>query len=145
MLNTACQPCYTGPVQHLTVAKAHPKKERDETPTALGLRILRCRTERHLTQDQLAAKLGVTKGAVSQWECGKTKNLKLVHIFKLSDALDVAARWLAIGEGQMQRPKVHPDAVSARIDELAHRIAGLPESEQELLLKVFDRRGSGRD
>lgn len=145
MLNNDCQPCYTGRVRHFRVAKARPRKERDETPTALGLRIRIRRAEKHLTQQQLATKLGVTKGAVSQWERGNTKNLKLAHLFKLSDALDVAARWLAIGDGLMQRPKVHPDAVSERIDELAHRIAGLPESEQELLLKVFDRRGAGRE
>lgn len=37
----------------------------------IGKFIALCRKEQHLTQEQLAEKLGITSKAVSKWECGK--------------------------------------------------------------------------
>lgn len=34
----------------------------------LGRRIAECRKEKHFTQDELAARLGVTPQALSKWE-----------------------------------------------------------------------------
>ncbi|RCL01983.1 MAG: putative transcriptional regulator [Candidatus Tokpelaia sp. JSC189] len=39
----------------------------------LSERIKQARKDARLTQDQMAEQLGITKGAVSQWEAGKTK------------------------------------------------------------------------
>ena len=59
----------------------------------LGKRIMQCRKQLHLTQDQLADKLGVTAQAVSKWEnnqsCPDIATLpKLASIFGITtDAL----------------------------------------------------------
>ncbi len=47
----------------------------------------------------LAAAVGVTPSAVSQWLSAKTKNLRPEHLFSVADALGVEARWLATGTG----------------------------------------------
>ena len=66
----------------------------------LGSRIRDRRGELRLTGEQLAKKARCTKSAVSQWESGDTKNLKLENFFAVADALEVEPRWLASGKGQ---------------------------------------------
>lgn len=56
--------------------------------TALGQRIRHARTNAGLTTDQLADRVGVTRGAVSQWEAGiaapaADKQLKLASALRL--------------------------------------------------------------
>lgn len=65
----------------------------------LAERIIARRRELGLQQSHLAEVAGVSESAVSQWEKGKTKNLKLEHLFAIADALKVHARWLALGQG----------------------------------------------
>lgn len=71
----------------------------DEGSTALGQRIRATRIERKMTQEALAAASDCTKGAVSQWEKGNVKNLRMERLFRVADALGVYVRWLAIGTG----------------------------------------------
>lgn len=73
--------------------------EKDEGLTALGLRIRSERELRRMTQEQLADKANCSKGAVSQWEKGNVKNIRLERLFLVADALGVTARWLATGKG----------------------------------------------
>lgn len=79
------------------------RRENQEGSTALGLRIKNARSEKKLTQQQLADKSHCTKGAVSQWEKGNVVNLRLERLFEVADALGVEARWLAIGVGPRYR------------------------------------------
>lgn len=65
----------------------------------LAERIAERRRELGLYQADLADAAGVSTAAVSQWERGETKNLKLEHLFAIADALKVQARWLALGQG----------------------------------------------
>lgn len=64
---------------------------------ALGSRIKAARQERGLSQAALAARLGVTRPAVTQWEGGRiepdSENLR-----NLAAALDVDFGWLAQGD-----------------------------------------------
>ena len=62
--------------------------------STVGGRIHAARVAKGLTMDQLAGLIGVSKGAVSQWESGKIKDLSADNLLKLSDALEVAARWI---------------------------------------------------
>lgn len=71
----------------------------DRSTVTLAERLAARRRELGLRQEDLAEAAGVTKQAVSQLECGQTKNLKLDHLFKIADRLKVHARWLAIGQG----------------------------------------------
>lgn len=63
----------------------------------IGDRIRQCRIARGMTQQQLADAVGVTKGAVSQWELGGTKNVKLDTFLKLIAALHTTAEYLVTG------------------------------------------------
>lgn len=65
----------------------------------VGTRIRQEREALGLTQTEVGAAAGVTKGAVSAWENGNTKNLRLENLFAIADKLCVSARWLAIGDG----------------------------------------------
>ena len=76
------------------------RRESQEGSTALGLRIKKSRTDKGMTQTELATKADCTKGAVSQWEKGDVINLRIERLFKVADALGVDARWLATGQGE---------------------------------------------
>lgn len=62
--------------------------------STVGGRIQAARIAKGLTQDQLAKKIGVSKGAISQWEANTIANLKAPHLMRLADTLEVSARWL---------------------------------------------------
>lgn len=64
----------------------------------LGKRIKHYRTQAGLTQDELGKRVGVTASAISGWERDETKNLRLKHLFKAADALDVLPETLALEE-----------------------------------------------
>lgn len=65
----------------------------------LGYRIERRRSALGLTQADLARRLDLSPAAVSYWETGATKSIRLDHFFALADVLECSPRWLATGEG----------------------------------------------
>lgn len=65
----------------------------------LGHRIERRRAALGLTQADVARRLGISGAAVSLWETGTTKSIRLDHFFALADLLNCSPRWLATGEG----------------------------------------------
>lgn len=68
----------------------------------MGERIRMARAAAGLTQSEFARKVGVSKGAVSQWENGDVKNLRLPNLFAIEDATGFSARWVALEEGPVQ-------------------------------------------
>jgi transcriptional regulator with XRE-family HTH domain len=64
----------------------------------IGDRIRQCRNARGMTQLELAEAVGVTKGAVSQWELGGTKNVKLSTFLRLVEVLHTTAEYLVSGQ-----------------------------------------------
>ena len=73
----------------------------DKKPTpGLASRLRSVRSEKQLTQEKLAQLIGVSKGAVSQWELGDVTRLGYERVFRLADVLSVEPRWLALGEGE---------------------------------------------
>jgi transcriptional regulator with XRE-family HTH domain len=63
----------------------------------MGDRIRQLRSARNMTQDQLAKAVGVTKSAVSQWEDGSSKNLKLPTFLLVLEVLGTDANFLIFG------------------------------------------------
>jgi transcriptional regulator with XRE-family HTH domain len=63
----------------------------------MGDRIRQLRHARKLTQEQFAQAVGVTKSAVSQWEDGSTKNLKLATFLMVLEVLATDAEFLIYG------------------------------------------------
>jgi|SRR6185503_589506 len=66
----------------------------------MGDRLKRLRVARGLTQPEFAKQVGVTKSAVSQWEDGSTKNLKLEVLARVLDVLNTDLQYLVWGENR---------------------------------------------
>ncbi len=81
-------------------------------PPEIGARIRAARRERGLTQDGLAAAVGVSRSAVAQWETGRAGQLTQ-HLAALAVALGVGEEVLLHG------PASRAPALPANGDELA--------------------------
>jgi len=55
----------------------------------VGELIKQARTEKGLTQEELADKVGVKKSAVAKWENGRVSEIKRSNLKKLSEALSI--------------------------------------------------------
>lgn len=64
--------------------------------SAIGEKIRRLRTERGLSQKELATLIGVTAGAVGNWEAGTRETVRGEALFKLADALGVGVEDLLV-------------------------------------------------
>jgi transcriptional regulator with XRE-family HTH domain len=53
------------------------------------------------TQAELARVCGISTAAVSKWFSGRTRDLRLDHLFAVADRCQVDGRWLATGRGKM--------------------------------------------
>lgn len=62
--------------------------------STVGGRIHAARISRGLTQDQLAKRVGVSKGAISQWEANTIEKLTAPNLLKLAAVLEVSPHWL---------------------------------------------------
>jgi phage repressor protein C with HTH and peptisase S24 domain len=60
-------------------------------------RIHDLRLANNLTQQQVADYCGVSRVAVSKWESGNTKDLRMAHLFKLAKLFRVSAEEIALG------------------------------------------------
>lgn len=63
----------------------------------MGDRIKLLRQAKGLSQSQLADRVGVTGGAISQWENGATKNIKLQTFLALCEELGTTPHYLIFG------------------------------------------------
>lgn len=52
-----------------------------------------------LRQQDVVMRGGLSQSSLSFVQSGKTKSLSMENIFRLADALECDARWLALGEG----------------------------------------------
>jgi transcriptional regulator with XRE-family HTH domain len=82
------------------------------TPETIGARIRAQRHLRHLTQDELAAKVEVSRSAVAQWETGRTGQIT-GNLQRIADALEIGVEYLVYGDDK------HAPAELRQGDELA--------------------------
>jgi len=66
----------------------------------LAQRIVHARNNKGFSQAQLAAMIGVSRGACGQWERGVTAP-SVMNLSRLAWVLDVHFEWLATGRGEM--------------------------------------------
>lgn len=66
------------------------------TAQDIGTRIREARLDRGLTQDQLAAEVGVSRSAVAQWETGRTGQVT-GNLSRIAMALEVNVEHLIYG------------------------------------------------
>ena len=83
-----------------------------DSPIEIGRRIRAARRDRGLTQDALAAAVGVSRSAVAQWETGRAGQFT-AHLAGIAGALEVGVEFLMHGAD----PRA--PALAAPADELA--------------------------
>lgn len=66
-----------------------------------GRRLRQAREAKHLTQGQLAKKMGTSHATVSNWENGKTKTVRAELLLKAANALNVKVDKLFYGIDEM--------------------------------------------
>ena len=74
--------------------------------STLAERISSARKERGLSQEKLAERLNISRGACGHWERG-TAAPSTQHLFLLSQILRINLNWLLTGEGNMEQVAVN--------------------------------------
>lgn len=106
----------------------HPTQRPPSDDTArmdLGQRLEWAIDRRGTNLVELATACEVSPGAVTQWVNGTTKNIRINHLIKAADFLDVSIRWLGSGEGPVtdtdQVLREIPGDLRADIEKLIER------------------------
>lgn len=81
----------------------------------MGDRIRRLRVAKNYTQEQFGKLVGVSKSAVSQWEDGSTKNIKLVPFLKAVDVLGTDVLYLIHGDSRAPTGASSPSGSRLRV------------------------------
>ncbi|MEQ8263260.1 helix-turn-helix domain-containing protein [Pseudohaliea sp.] len=97
---------------------------------SLGENLRRLRIDRGMTQGELSNKSGVGLGQISKLERNKA-DPTLSTLYKLMTALDCSADRLL-----MDKEK---SGLSAVLKEQFERVSGLPEGDQETLIRIMDK------
>ena len=64
-------------------------------------RVRTARRKAGLSQEALAAQLGIKRSAIANWECAEGGGLTVGNMIKLAKISQVAFEWLATGRGPM--------------------------------------------
>lgn len=100
----------------------------------IGERIVRLRKERNLSQLQVANAAQVSRVAVTKWESGATKNLKLENLLAMCDLFGVSAEELISGIETVTQ--VHQD----RATYIAKSNQVSVNNEERLLLTAYRKK-----
>jgi len=65
----------------------------------MATRVRVARQRAGMTQSQLAARIGVSRGAVANWEVSERPRPKASHLVEVAITTDVSVEWLATGRG----------------------------------------------
>lgn len=87
-------------VKHAIAIDTYTQEMEQET---MGDRIRYLRIAKQLSQKQLGDLLGITEGAISQWENDRVKNVKLETLEVLLKVLGVSLTYLIHGSGRAGR------------------------------------------
>lgn len=87
-----------------------------------------------MSQAELAARAGVTKGSVSNWILGRVATIKSDTINKIADLLRVDPRWLVSGEGDYDKP-AEPHRLAEVID-FEEALQRASQDQRELLSAI---------
>lgn len=111
-----------------------------------SIRIRRARTVAGLTQAALAARLGVQRTAVTQWECERGTSPSVEHLSQIAHETEVCFEWLATGRGPCQpdvgafdaaviREDFAYDELESRILQGLRRVSG---RKREVLVRIVE-------
>ena len=97
-------------------------------------RISTIRTEKNLTQEELAFVAGVSKGTVSRWESGEIKTLRVDKIKKIADAYGYNPLWI-MGFDVGKKPQ--NEETIKKIDLIYERLTAMSEEQIDKVLKFI--------
>lgn len=103
-------------------------------------RLKYARNRAQMSQDSLAQRAGITKGAISQWENNISSGCKIETLFNLADALMVDARWLATGHGEPETTTELPHHLQA-----GKALDKLPQEARDPLIKLIQALSTAAD
>jgi transcriptional regulator with XRE-family HTH domain len=118
-----------------------------ESLTLVDMSTLQSRLERAMEhakkkQSDLAKACDISTAAVAKWFGGSAKNLKMEHLFAVSDLCRIDPRWLATGKGSMERtgktePSDRDDIPQRRID-LIRMYGRLPDEVRQPIRSLIE-------
>lgn len=99
-----------------------------------------------LTQEQLAERLALTRGAVGQWESDKSGTCPSVdHLLAIAEVLDISFEWLALGRGHMYAHHIAQptaaygeNALSYKERRFLNSFRALNERKRKVLLELLE-------
>ncbi|MNM35349.1 anaerobic benzoate catabolism transcriptional regulator [compost metagenome] len=65
----------------------------------MATRVRVARQRAGMTQDQLASQVGVTRGAVANWEVSQRPKPSISNLIEVANTTSVSLEWLATGRG----------------------------------------------
>lgn len=101
----------------------------------VGELIRKARTEKGMTQEMLAEKVGVKKSAVAKWENGRVSEIKRSNLKNLADVLGLNPNEL-LGEHVKEKP-VTDDGLTESQRKLIAFAKTVPEDKAEMILRVM--------
>ena len=109
------------------------KKEERHTPKAAGQRLRDARSDRALTQAELAERIGVTQTAVSRYELGlDTPGGNVLQ--RLLTVLEINYPWYAEGSGPRDAPE---HKISQEALKIAQALDTLPAAKREEIFALI--------
>lgn len=90
------------PIDKLVLMPTRPRNRATPESIELGKRLLLALEKTGRTQSDLARALDVNRQTIQQLAAGFNANPSAGRIFRIADTLNVSARWLAMGEGDMR-------------------------------------------
>lgn len=102
----------------------------------IGERIKKLRIEKHMTQEELGAQVGVQKQAIYKYETGLVVNLKRQTIAKLAKALDTSPVYLmGMTEEKEEKPTANNGGLKDTTKEILSIIDNLPKDLQKVAVE----------
>lgn len=101
---------------------------------SIGERIVQLRSQKNMSQGQLAQSLGVSRQAISKWE-NDLSSPDTIHLIKLSDILDTEVEYLATGRKPVyEEPPIVLNMVK-KVDKVVEKIVEKPVIRKVVRIK----------
>lgn len=101
---------------------------------SIGERITQLRTEKKISQGQLAGALDVSRQAISKWENDQSSP-DTIHLIKLADVLDTEVEYLATGRKPVyEEPPIVLNMVK-KVDRVVERVVEKPVIRKVVRIK----------
>ena len=101
---------------------------------SIGERIVQLRSQKNMSQGQLAQSLGVSRQAISKWE-NDLSSPDTIHLIKLSDILDTDVEYLATGRKPVyEEPPIVLNMVK-KVDKVVEKIVEKPVIRKMVRIK----------